>query len=153
VSTTKFQPSATLTASELHSELLNTQLDEESIFCAVASGENLSETFDDSLDSKYVGGVVLNQLGQPIINFINPGNPLPSFYLAGTDETLFLNTTEPYTSPTPDTGMHISLMNQHLGISAGRQASNRRRRRAAEHRCDICGHDFTAAHNLRCCTF
>ncbi|KAF8344530.1 hypothetical protein F5887DRAFT_918090 [Amanita rubescens] len=132
-STTDFHPKATLTASVPHPYSRNPQPDEESIFCALASGN-----------------VALDQLGQLIINVDNPGNPFPS---AGTDETLLSNMTKPYELPTSNTGMHIFLMSQHIGISAGRQASNRRRMRAAEHRCDICDRDFTAAHNLRCCTF
>jgi len=118
--TPSFQPSATPTASELHPYMVDPQLGEGS-FGTLASGN-----------------VALDQLGQPIIDMDNPGNP--SFYSA--------DALSP-TSPTPDAGMHVSLMNQDVGSSAGRQASNSRRTRAAGHLCDICGRDFTAAHNLQ----
>ena len=141
-STQNLQPTAT---SELHAYLNNSH-GEESISCALASSENFSGTFDDCLNSRYPGSV---EPDQPIDN---PGNPCPFFYSASMDGTLISNTTDSYTLPTLDTGMHVSLMNQHVSISAGRQASNRRRRRVAEHRYDVCGQDFTAAHNLQCCT-
>lgn len=99
-----------------------------------------------------LGYVTPTQLGHSIIDPVNPGNPPPPPYSASADGTmLFLGAGEPYGWPTAQTSMQVvAPMNQNnVETNAVREAAKSRRKTSASFYCELCGADFTAAHNLQ----